>query len=296
MSRLLVLGNAGLDIGLRLPRVPKPGETLVGGAGGRAPGGKGLNQATVAARTKLAPVLFRAPIGDDVEGREVARLAAAEPFAGLELPILAAPTDSSILMVLPDGENSICSAGDCAFGLAPEDAAAFAARCEPGDWLLLQGNLLPQVTAAATAAARARGGRVAFNAAPVSDGTAALLPGLDLIIANAGEAHALIGDGGVPALHAATGGIAIVTLGAQGCEVADGETVRHHPAPAVDVVDTTGAGDAFCGVLLAAMAAGWPLGCAVGAAQRAAALTVTRPGAFAALPVSIELRALLATA
>lgn len=294
MSRLLVLGNAGLDIGLHLPRVPRPGETLVGAAGGRAPGGKGLNQATVAARAALGPVLFLAPVGDDVEGREVARLAAAEPFAALELPVLAAPTDISILMVMPDGENSICSAGDCAFALSAAEAAAFAARCEPGDWLLLGGNLLPEVTAAAVAAARTRQGRVAFNAAPVADGTAGLLRGLDVVIANAVEADALVGDGGASALHAATGGIAIVTLGALGCEVAEGGTVEHHPATAVEVTDTTGAGDAFCGVLLATMAAGWPLPRAIDAAQRAAALTVSRPGAFAALPVSVELRALLA--
>lgn len=294
MSRLWVLGNAGLDIGLRLPRLAEPGETLVGAACGRAPGGKGLNQAAVAARTGLVPVMFRAPVGDDAEGREVARLAALEPFAALELPVLAAPTDVSILMVLPGGENAIVSAGDCAFALPPGDAAAFASRCAPGDWLLLQGNLLPEVTAAAISAARARGGQVALNTAPVSEGTAALLPGLDLVIANANEAHALAGGGGAAALGLVSGGIAVVTLGADGCHVAAGASARHHPAPAVDAVDTTGAGDAFCGVLLAALAAGWSLDAAVAVAQRAAASTVTRPGAFDALPGAAELCALLA--
>ena len=154
MSRLLVLGNAGLDIGLRLPRTPEAGETLVGVAGGRAPGGKGLNQAAVAARTGLVPVLFQAPVGDDAEGREVARHAAREPFAALAMPVLPAPTDVSILLLLPGGENSIVSAGDCAFALSPADAAAFAEQSDSGDWLLLQGNLLPDTTAAAIAAAQ----------------------------------------------------------------------------------------------------------------------------------------------
>ena len=95
MSRLFVLGNAGLDIGLDLPGLPQPGETLVGRAAGRAPGGKGLNQAVVAARTGLLPVHFHAPIGDDPEGEHVARALALEPFARLELPVLAAPTDRS---------------------------------------------------------------------------------------------------------------------------------------------------------------------------------------------------------
>ena len=285
MSRLFVLGNAGLDIGLDLPGLPEPGETLVGRAAGRALGGKGLNQAVVAARAGLVPVLFRAPLGDDPEGQHVARALAAEPFATLELPVLAAPTDLSILMVLPGGENAIVSAGDCAYALPPEDAAAFAARCEAGDWLLLQGNLLPPVTAAAITAARARGARVMLNTAPVTAGMAALLPLCHLVVANVAEAAQLGGT---------AEGITIITLGAAGCRVIDDGGVTQHPAEAVTARDTTGAGDTFCGVLAAALTAGRPLDPAIAAAQRAAALTVTRPGAFPSLPTAAELRLLLA--
>ena len=267
----------------------------MGFAGGRAPGGKGLNQATVAARAGLLPVMFCAPIGDDAQGREVARFAGAEPFAELELPMLSAPTDVSVLLLLPDRENAIVTAGDCAFAYAPESAAAYAGRLEPGDWLVLQGNLRPDTTAAAIAAARARGGRIALNTAPVAETTPALLAELDLVIANAGEARALVGDGGAAALQEACGGIAVVTLGAEGCQVALGGAVRHVPAPKIEAVDTTGAGDAFCGVLAVCLAAGAELALAIDMAQRAAAATVTRPGAFAALPTAAELLGLLAT-
>lgn len=291
MSRLFVLGNAGLDIGLDLPGLPQPGETLVGRAGGRAPGGKGLNQAVVAARTGLVPVLFRAPIGDDPEGEHVARALAREPFASLELPVLAAPTDLSVLMVLPGGENAIVSAGDCAYALTADDAAKFGARCGPDDWLLLQGNLLPAVTAAAIGAAKARDARVILNTAPVSVGMASLLPLCDLVVANVAEAEHLARGG---AIHAAEGGIVIVTLGAKGCRVTRKDGVTHFPAPTVVARDTTGAGDTFCGVLAAALVAGRAMEPAIAAAQEAAALTVTRPGAFPSLPTADELQHLLA--
>ena len=289
MSRVFVLGNAGLDIGLDLPGLPQPGETLLGRAAGRAPGGKGLNQAVVAARAALVPVLFFAPIGHDPEGQHVVRAMALEPFATLELPVLAAPTDLSILMVLPGGENAIVSAGDCAHALPLDAAAGFAGRCDPGDWLLLQGNLLPAVTAAAIAVARARGARIMLNTAPVTADMIALPPLCDLVVANAAEAEQLAPGGAIQ-----SGGVIIVTLGAEGCRVIRDHSTVHHPAHAVRVRDTTGAGDTFCGVLAAALAAGRPMEWAVAAAQAAAALTVTRPGAFPSLPTAVELQRIFA--
>lgn len=291
MSRLLVLGNAGLDIGLDLPGLPQPGETLVGRAAGRAPGGKGLNQAVVAARTGLVPVLFRAPIGHDPEGEHVARALALEPFARLELPILAAPTDLSVLMVLPGGENAIVSAGDCAFALGADDAADFAAGCAPGDWLLLQGNLLPAVTAAAIGAAKLRGAKIMLNTAPVSVGMASLLPLCDVVVANAAEAGHLA-QGGL--IHSAEGGVVIVTLGAEGCRVTRKGTATQFSAPTAVARDTTGAGDTFCGVLAASLVADRAIERAIAAAQAAAALTVTRAGAFPSLPTASELQPLVA--
>ena len=116
MGKVLVLGNAGVDLVLPLPRLPLPGETLVATSLSRAPGGKGLNQAVVAARAG-AETRFMAPIGDDADGRMVADHLAGEPFVARLLIRLPRPTDLSVVMVGADAENSIVSVGECADAL-----------------------------------------------------------------------------------------------------------------------------------------------------------------------------------
>lgn len=292
MSRLLVLGNAGLDIVLPVPRLPRPGETLVGGGRATAPGGKGLNQAVVAARTGLVPVCFHAPLGDDAEADRVEAALRREGFAALTLPRLPVATDLSVVVVAPDGENCVVTSGGCAdaFGAAEADAAARTLR--RGEWLLLQGNLSAAATEAAVRAAAASGVRCVLNAAPPRWDVRPLLAGFAAVVANAVEARdvtGLDGPAAARALRDAGAALAVVTLGAGGCLVASGEGTRHLPAPAARAVDSTGAGDAFCGVFAAWLAAGRPWEAAAAAAQRAAALSVARPGAFVALPTAAEL-------
>ncbi len=291
-SRLLVLGNAGLDISLALPRLPRPGETLVGARRGTEPGGKGLNQAVVACRTGLVPVEFLAPLGDDSEGERVAAVLRGENFAALHLPRPGPATDCSVLMVLPNGENSIVTAGACAEALTVADAVA----AVPSDgWLLIQGNLISATTMAVCRAAQSRGVTIMANTAPLPWDFRPVLPFCAVVVANAEEAEALTGCTGPVAavgLRRAGAGVAIVTLGAAGCVVAVDGDVRALPAPAVRMVDSTGAGDTFCGVLAAGLAAGRALEPAIAGAQRAAALSVQRPGCFAALPSAAELAGL----
>ena len=294
MNRLLVIGNAGLDISLPVPRLPSPGETLVGGARATAPGGKGLNQAVVAHRTGVVEVGFFAPLGTDGDAEMVAAALRREGFATLDLPRLAVGTDCSVLLVLPDGENSIVTSGACAAALTPVAAARVAATVPPGGWLLLQGNLSADATLAAAQAARAAGAEVMMNPAPLYWDVRPVLPFCTTVVANEGEARSLtglVGGAAALALRDAGAATAIVTMGASGCFVAS-RAGRHVPAPAVRAVDTTGAGDTFCGVLAAMLAAGRAMEPAVVAAQHAAALTVQRPGAYAALPSAAELRAL----
>ncbi len=287
MSRVHVLGNAGFDIGLRLPRLPVPGETLVGSHGTEAPGGKGLNQAVAAARAGAA-VRFLAPLGGN--GAAIRAALAAEGFEALELPVLPLPTDRSILMVLPDGENCIVTLGDCAEALDPAAAAAFAGAVGTDEILLMQGNLSAAATLAAAAACA---GEVMLNTAPLRWDARPLLPLCAVVVANRVEAAAITGQASASAFHQAGAAVAIVTLGAEGCLVADAAGERHYPAPPARLLDSTGAGDAFCGTLAAQLAAGWALADAVAAAQRVAARTVERPGAFAALPPLAEWPGLL---
>ncbi|MFC0407062.1 PfkB family carbohydrate kinase [Roseomonas elaeocarpi] len=302
MSRLLVLGNAGLDISLPVPRLPEAGETLVGGAASRAPGGKGLNQATVAARTGLLPVAFCAPIGDDGEGREIAHRLQAERFVDLDLRPTAVATDLSVLLVSLGGENSIVTSGACAAGFPVAAAVSFAERLDAGDWLLLQGNLGTAATLAAIEAAASRGARVMLNTAPLEPALAgeaahAVLGRCDVVVANAVEARDLTGTNGpaaVQALRALGAETVVVTLGGDGCLLSGEGTVHHLPASATSVVDTSGAGDTFCGVLAALLAVGRSAITAAAVAQQAAALAVARPGAFLALPTAAELHPLVA--
>ena len=277
MHRVVVIGNAGLDLRLAVPRLPLPGETLIGVEAARALGGKGLNQAVVAARCGV-PVRFCAPLGNDApQADEVERRLAAERFEQLFLPRLPHPTDFSLLMVLPGGENSIVSTSACSLALTYADAEPALNDLDPGDVVLLQGNLALGVTGTILAAARRAGATTVFNPAPFWPGAETLLAQCSLVIANRVEAKAL---------GAALDGVAsIVTLGADGC-LFEGHTFT---AEKVVAADTTGCGDAFCGVMAAALAHGIAIERAIGLAQKAAALTATRPGAFDALPGREEL-------
>jgi ribokinase len=295
---VFVLGNAGMDLSLMLPRLPAPGETLVAGQVRRAPGGKGLNQAVVAARAG-ARVRFAAPVGADEDAREIAAALRRETFEMLHLVAMPQRTDQSILMVAPDGENCIVTAGACANALAEEAARGFAAEMAPGDLLLVQGNLSLAATLAACAAAVGCGGQVMINVAPLRWSPAALLGLCDLVVVNESEAAGMTGAAGeAAAIRLVEMGArrAIVTLGAAGCVVADAAGVAAVGGVAADAVDTTGAGDTFCGMLAAARAAGSGWREAIGPAQRAAAITVTRHGAYAALPSATELRSMLTSA
>jgi ribokinase len=288
-GRVFVLGNAMLDETVRLPALPARGETVVADGVAVAPGGKGLNQAVAAARAGAA-VRFRAALGADPAAARV--MAALRDETGLVADWLhkALPTDRSIILVDAAGENCIVSLCGCADVLTEAEAADFAAAAGPGDLLLMQGNLGAAATRAAVAASAAP---VLLNAAPVRWPVAAVLPGCAALVVNAVEAARLAGtrEPAAAAMRLLAGGAAavIVTLGAAGCLLATEGVVTAHPTRPVRAVDSAGAGDAFCGVLAAARLAGcaWPA--AIAHAQAAAALTVQRPGCFAALPRRAEI-------
>ncbi|MBW4024629.1 MAG: ribokinase [Proteobacteria bacterium] len=290
MSRIFVLGNAGVDVFLGMPRLPARGETLVADTVSRAPGGKGLNQAVTAARAG-AEVIFAAPVGEDAEGAWLSDRLAAEPLVFVPITV-DQPTDLSVVMVTPEGENCIATAGLAADRLDAESSAAFAGRCEPQDWLLLQGNLSYASTKAAMEATR---GSIIFNTAPLRWTTQALIRLCHVVIANVVEAEGITGQ--LPEAAALTlldrgARAAIVTLGDAGSLLAMSGRSLHLPAVPARAVDTTGAGDTLTGAIAAAVAAGFSMERALRLGQAAAAHTVTRPGAFAALPSSADLAAL----
>ena len=226
-GRVVVVGNAGLDLRLAVPRLPLPGETLIGSAGPRAPGGKGLNQAVVAARCG-AEVRFCAPLGNDTaEADEVERHLASEGFAELILPRLPHATDFSLLMVLPQGENSIVSTSACSLALSRTQVEPALQDLGEGDVVLLQGNLSLDTTAFILDTAQRQGATTLFNPAPFWPGAEKLVGRCSLVIANNVEAQSL-GE----SIHDAKA--ALVTLGADGCLLIEREERRAFPAEIVE--------------------------------------------------------------
>lgn len=291
-----VVGNCTMDVIFAVDRFPAPGETLIASDRRVEPGGKGVNQAIVARRFG-AQVRLIAPLGDDAEGDAAAATLRGEGIDPEALPRADAPTDQSIIYVAPDGENTIVSTAAAAGSLTPEAAAAALAAMGPGDWAMAQGNLTLETTRAALVSARRRGARAFLNPAPVRWSAGALWPLCDVAVLNRGEAQALTGcaepSEAVRALRRAGVGLAVVTLGPEGALWAGAEGEGACPAIPTRAIDAAGAGDSFCGALVATLAAGRPAASALAVAARAAALTVSRRGTHASFPSAAEAAAIL---
>lgn len=288
---LHVLGSINIDLVATVDRLPHPGETVPGVDFRVLPGGKGANQALAAARAG-APVAMAGAVGDDAfAAPALAGLAA----AGVDLSRVrrvAAPTGTAIILVDRAGENviAVVAGANAAVGATDADALALG----PGDVLLMQLEIPRTTVERAARRARQLGATVVLNAAPADAGALAFLEAVDVLVTNESECLALAAGAGLPATDAgaacaalagACGLDVVTTLGDAGVVgVAGGRDLRA-PALGVDVVDTVGAGDAFCGYLAAALEAGRRVDeDSLTRAGAAASLACTRPGAQAALP------------
>jgi ribokinase len=297
---ITVFGSINLDLVVVLPRLPSPGETVVGPDHQLFAGGKGANQALAAARAG-ARVRMVGAVGRDVHA--AAALVNLER-AGVDLSDvrhLDGTTGIAMIGVDEAGENLIM----CASGVnARVSADWLEGRLARGDLLVLQRELSPEPIAEAVARARLCGTRVLLNAAPSGDAALArLVEGVDVIVANASEAAELalaLGAGETPVadLHcAALSGpdrLAVVTLGARGLVAQRGGKRWHVAAPEVEVVDTTGAGDAFVGALAAALDRGADVERALAEGTAAGALACTATGAQSSSPDTASIAALAA--
>ena len=299
MARVLVIGNCTLDISFRVPRFPKPGETVLADGSTRDLGGKGANQAVAAARGGV-PVAFCAAVGADENGDAMRARLSEEGVSTDHVSASAAPTDVSIIYVGPDGENSIVSTHAAAASMDMRKARRALDATAAGDVLLMQGNLSRDVTRACLEEGRRREAITVLNPAPIQYGYDAIWPFVDCAVLNEVESEHLTGSADpAPAagrLVAQGAGRVIITLGPRGAAVAQDESVHAIPAEAVEAVDTTGAGDVFCGVLAAGMARGLAALPAAKGAVRAATLSVTRAGTQSAFPGRDEIERILAEA
>lgn len=286
---IVCFGSINLDLIFPLDRLPGPGETLLGPDTRIEPGGKGANQAVAAARDG-ACVLMAGAVGRDAladgalallreTGADLSRVARVE-----------AATGCAAICTDPQGRNQI-AVGAGANLLARADQVEDAAL-GPGTTLLLQMETEPAEVAVLVHRAHALGTRIVLNLAPARPLDADALRGLDLLVVNESEAAWLAGQLGAQAtaagLHAALSVGVIRTLGAAGAEYAAAGEAGAMPAWAVQVVDSTAAGDCFTGVLAAALDRGAALPEALARANAAAGLCCTRVGSQGSLPTAAE--------
>jgi ribokinase len=290
--RIVVAGSANMDLVGLAPRLPRPGETVLGDNFVMAPGGKGSNQAIAAALAGGATT-FLGAIGSDAFGVTLgARLTA----AGVDTSRVRTSYGSSgvaVIMVDRDGENSILvspGANRTFVDLSAEERAAIAGA----DVLLCQQEIPLETVFAALRAGREAGTRTILNAAPAMDLPPGLLDQVDLLVVNEIEAGAIIGrpEPDMAALLDLVPRV-VLTLSGAGSRYADRDG-RDEQVPAfrVEVADTTAAGDAFTGALAVAWGEGRDLLDAVRWANAAGAVCVQKVGASGALPERAEIEAL----
>jgi len=303
-ARVVVVGSANTDMVVKVPRLPGPGETVIGGEFVEAPGGKGANQAVACARAG-ARVSFVARVGADDFGRNTLRGLKRE---GVNTRYVVAdresPSGVALIFVDDEGENAIAVAPGANMRLTPEDVEAAAPAIAGADCLLLQLEVPLATVERAIRIARQAGVPVLLNPAPAP--TRPLPPRLlrhvDVLTPNRAEAAALVGQ---PVRNLAEARAAarklrglgparvVITLGKDGALAQEAAPV-HVPACPVKPVDAVAAGDAFSAALAVALSEGTPFLEACRFANAAGACAVTRLGAQPSLPTRREIEAMLA--
>ena len=294
---ITVFGSINVDMVMRVPRLPRPGETVLCPDHLLVPGGKGANQALAAARAGAA-VAMVGTVGRDAFADTALSLLRREAIDLSGVAVSARPTCCASVWVDDAGENAIVVASGANLDTRASQMEARAMR--RGDWLVLQMEVPGDENWRAASLARSAGVRIMLSAAPAGRVPERVLHGIDILLVNRIEgqmvAEAVSLGGGKPAeivsgLARRYGFFCIMTLGAEGaiCFGPDGGFLA--PALPVSPVDTTGAGDAFAGILCAAIDAGLALEDAARRACTGAALACTRLGAQTSLPYAREIDA-----
>lgn len=290
---VLVAGSANLDFVVRTPHVPAPGETVLGRDVATFPGGKGANQAVACARAGAATRMLLA-LGDDPHAAPVE---ASLRDAGVDLVLRRAAgvaTGMAFISVADDAENAITVAPGANATLQADDLPPL----EGASHLLLQLETPLPAVAAWARRAHAAGVQVVLNAAPAQALPAGLLEAIDVLVVNEVELAMLAGDADdlVAAMRRLPVSCVVVTLGASGCCALAGGQLLRQPGFSVDAVDTTAAGDTFCGAMVARLAAGDGMQQALRWACAASALACTRVGAQTSIPKAAAVETFLDSA
>ena len=303
-KKILVLGSFVADVAFRAARLPAWGETLMGSGFALGPGGKGSNQAVAAARAGAA-VQMLSRLGEDAFGRLARDTWGADGIDASLTESCATPTGSAVILIDEvKGENAIIVVPGACFTLRPKDVEAAGEAIRSAGVLLTQLELPLDTVECGLRLAREAGVRTILNPAPAQALSDAMLGLADFLIPNESEAALLTGlpvetkaqaEAAARVLMRRGAKCVIVTLGAQGALVCvEGKAAQLVEAfNAGPVLETTGAGDAFCGGFTAALSEGWPVleaarfGCAT------AGISVTRAGTAPSMPRREEILAYL---
>jgi ribokinase len=288
---ILVAGSANLDFVVRAHHIPGPGETVLGREFTTYPGGKGANQAVAAARAAGVATQMLVALGNDTYCRP---LEDSLLHANVDLRVVRIPgqsTGTAFICVSDDAENAITVAPGANAHLLSTHLPALQGVTH----LLMQLEIpIPTVSAFAQSA-HAQGVSVVLNAAPAQTLCAELLALVNVLLVNEGELAALTGHTGTIAdkLNRIAVPTVVVTLGHRGCCARHGKEFFLQKAFPVQPLDSTGAGDTFCGVLVGALSQGEGLGQALRRSSAAAALACTKLGALSSIPTQAEVSAFL---
>ena len=295
---IVVLGSTNTDMVITGRRIPVPGETVSGGTFMMNPGGKGANQAVAVARlsAKRGACTFIAKVGDDLFGRDTARRMKAEGVSAHLAVDKKEPSGTALILVDAKGQNVISVALGANGTLSPKDVAPFGNEIESAAVLLMQLETPIETVLWAAKVAHDAGVPVVLNPAPARKLPKSLYPLVDWMTPNETEAELMTGVKVVDAASAAKAtailkrrgvGHVVITMGSKGAYCGDCQKI--YPCRKVKAVDCVAAGDTFNGAFAVALAEGRSCAEAIDFAQKASAISVTRPGAQSSVPCRREL-------
>ena len=295
MKKILVVGSSNTDLIIKVPEIPRPGETLLGGQFQTFPGGKGANQAVAAARAG-GEVVFIAAVGDDAYGAEAIRAYKEDNINTEDIKVCrGVPSGIAMITVSQKGENAISVASGANGELSPADLEETEEAFAEADYMLVQLETPLETVQKAVELCAEFDTRVILNPAPAAELSDEILAKVDIITPNETEAEKLTGSvvfdeasakKAANVLHQRGIPTVIITLGSQGAFLSDAASGKQKLIPGFNVkaTDTTAAGDVFNGQLAVALAEGYGLEEAILLAHSAAALSVQKLGAQSSIP------------
>ena len=295
MKKILVVGSSNTDLIIKVPEIPRPGETLLGGQFQTFPGGKGANQAVAASRAG-GDVVFIASVGDDAYGSESVKGYKLDNINTENIKVCkGVPSGIAMITIADSGENAITVASGANAALLPDDLDEAEEAFDEADYMLVQLETPMETVKKAVEMCTEFDTRVILNPAPAAELEDEILSQLDVITPNETEAERLTGikvldekDALKAAnlLHGRGVSTVVITLGSKGAFFSDTGSGLSMLVPGftVSAVDTTAAGDVFNGHFAVALAEGKTLENAIRAAHAAAALSVQKLGAQSSIP------------